>query len=624
MTTTMLWAAAGSTKPAGAAALGEVVLASAIAGALSAALLLVAWLHRTRRTTLVQRAADRLGATMGLPGWYALPAAVATPSLITALLGMYWDISLHIDEGRDAGPLANPAHYLILFGLFGLFAAGALAVVLPLDERPGRHAVRITGDWHAPVGGLLIAGAGLYALLGFPLDDGWHRLFGQDVTLWGPTHLMLIGGAGLSLVGLVVLEQEGRSAVTTPPTGVGSFLRRGYAMGGLLIGLSTFQGEYDFGVPQFRLVEQPLLIVVAAGVALVAARLWIGRGGALAAALFFLALRGGISLVVGHVFDQTTPSLPLYVGSAALVELTALVLVRRPLLLGLVAGALVGTFGTGTEALWSQLVSTLPWTTDIAVEGTLMALTGGVAGGLLGALLGLGLLGRLPRPRLAAPAFAAGLLVVAAMVANGLLATVPSAVQAQVMLSPAPTQAGTRYAYADVRLPEQATDSPSWVQLTAWQGGGQRVAPLERVGPGHWRSTEPVPVSGDWKTLLRVHDGRALSAAPVWLPADPAIPAPEVPALARFTRPLGPEGAILQREKSSDIPGWLWGTAGLVVLVCSLALLGALGWGVARVCGEVAEQTAGRPWRRTAARPAAGDRQEPAGKDGALRPQGAG
>ena len=37
--------------------------------------------------------------------------------------------------------------------------------------------------------------AGGFALIGFPLDDVWHRLFGQDVTLWGPTHLMLIGGA---------------------------------------------------------------------------------------------------------------------------------------------------------------------------------------------------------------------------------------------------------------------------------------------------------------------------------------------------------------------------------------------------------------------------------------------
>ena len=50
---------------------------------------------------------------------------------------MYWDISLHIDDGRDAGPLANPAHYLILFGLYGIFAAGFLAIVLP-EGKPSR------------------------------------------------------------------------------------------------------------------------------------------------------------------------------------------------------------------------------------------------------------------------------------------------------------------------------------------------------------------------------------------------------------------------------------------------------------------------------------------------------
>ena len=50
---------------------------------------------------------------------------------------MYWDIALHIGDGRDAGPLANPAHYLILAGLFGVFAAGVLAIAMPRDASPG-------------------------------------------------------------------------------------------------------------------------------------------------------------------------------------------------------------------------------------------------------------------------------------------------------------------------------------------------------------------------------------------------------------------------------------------------------------------------------------------------------
>ena len=99
-----------------------------------------------------------------------------------------------------------------------------------------------------------MAGCGAFALAGFPLDDVWHRLFGQDVTLWGPTHLMLIGGAGMTLIAQAVLLQEGSAparaaaarasaAGASPPCG-GS-----RSMGGLLIGLSTFQAEFDFGVP---------------------------------------------------------------------------------------------------------------------------------------------------------------------------------------------------------------------------------------------------------------------------------------------------------------------------------------------------------------------------------------
>ena len=187
---------------------------------------------------------------------------------------------------------------------------------MPLDEKPGPAAVRFIRGWDVPVGGILLTVAGFYALLGFPLDDVWHRLFGQDVTLWGPTHLMLIGGAGLSIVGLLVLEQEGHGGAlhrrrrrARPGAPPGSSARPS-AMGGLLLGMSVFQGEYDFDVPQFRLVLEPFMIAGAAGIALVAARLFMGRGGALAAAAFFLVIRGGIALVVGPRLRRDRADVP--------------------------------------------------------------------------------------------------------------------------------------------------------------------------------------------------------------------------------------------------------------------------------------------------------------------------
>ncbi len=149
----------------------------------------------------------------GVPGWTSLPFAFVGGSLLVAVVGMYWDISLHIGDGRDPGPLANPAHYLILFGLFGIFIAGLLAMALP-EGKPSPTAIRIHGDWYAPLGGVLMTACSGFALSGFPLDDVWHRIFGQDVTLWGPTHLMLIGGASLATLATAILVAEGLRAAS--------------------------------------------------------------------------------------------------------------------------------------------------------------------------------------------------------------------------------------------------------------------------------------------------------------------------------------------------------------------------------------------------------------------------
>src|SRR5204863_3222146 len=177
--------AATAAKPAGGAAIGEVALATAGATLLTAALFWVGWAHRSGRTSILRRPAEATARMTGLPVWAALPTQIASGALLVALFGMYWDISLHIDVGRDPGPLSNPAHYFILAGLFGVFTAGFLAVVLP-EGKPSRAAVRITGDWYAPIAGIALTACASFSLTGFPLDDVWHRLFGQDVTLWGP------------------------------------------------------------------------------------------------------------------------------------------------------------------------------------------------------------------------------------------------------------------------------------------------------------------------------------------------------------------------------------------------------------------------------------------------------
>jgi hypothetical protein len=606
---------AADTRPAGGAAIGEVIIASIIGLGLTVLVLGLVWLHRSGRSQILTRAGTRLGKATGVPPWVALPTVLTTASLLCALFGMLWDISLHIDVGRDPGPLANPAHYFILFGLFGVFAGGIFACAMPMGEKPGPAAVRFIKGWDVPVGGLLLTGAGFYALLGFPLDDIWHRLFGQDVTLWGPTHLMLITGAGLSIIGLLILEQEGHGGLSSDDGDrkVGQltrFVRQASAMGGLLLGLSVFQGEYDFDVEQFRLVLSPFMIAGASGLALVAARLFIGRGGALAATAFFLVIRGVIALLVGPILGQVTPTFPLYLGSAILVELLALSvpLLRRPLAFGAGAGVLIGTVGFATEYGWSHVRATLPWGTDILVEGLIMAVVGGVAGGLLGGLLAAGLRRRLPSRAVARTVVVGCVLALAACVTNGLIATVPK-LQATFGIENATDN--PRTANITVRLdPANALDDPSWVQITSWQGQGLVVDPLEKTGEGQYRTTQPIPIHDDWKALLRLHDGRMLSAVPIYLPKDPAIPADEIKATDGMTRTAIPEIKILQRELTKT-GGGLWLFANLVVLICTLALIAAISWGVARYA-----QRAGARDPFAGASPPSADDAEPRASSG--------
>jgi hypothetical protein len=129
--------------------------------------------------------------------------------------------------------------------------------------------------------------------------------------------------------------------------------------------------------------------------------------------------------------------------------------------------------------------------------------------------------------------------------------------------------------------PAAARDS-DWLTVTAWQGGGLVVDRLRSVGGGVYRTTEPIPVYGQWKADVRLHSGNSLLAMPIYLPNDPAIPAREVPARRHFDRTFLPDKKVLQRESKT--------TNGLVPLAAygavfglALVLFMMLGWAVDRV-----------------------------------------
>ena len=90
--------------------------------------------------------------------------------------------------------------------------------------------------------------------------------------------------------------------------------------GSLIIGLSTFQAEFDFGVPQFQLLYQPVLIAFAAALALVCERSLLGPWGAVKVLGIFLVVRGALAVFVGPVIGFTSPHFPLYIVEALVVE----------------------------------------------------------------------------------------------------------------------------------------------------------------------------------------------------------------------------------------------------------------------------------------------------------------
>jgi hypothetical protein len=158
------------------------------------------------------------------------------------------------------------------------------------------------------------------------------------------------------------------------------------------------------------------------------------------------------------------------------------------------------------------------------------------------------------------------------------------------------TRVGAHEANLLVRLdPPSMAKDVAWFNVTSWQGGdlvsghGLRLTAMDEVSPGVYRTHGPVPVDGDYKSLLRLATARTQQAVPVYLPEDPAIPAKGVPATPRFTRDFVPDVKILQREQVGGSVT-LKHTAYAVLAVLALLWVGTLAYGLQRL-----DRAAARP-----------------------------
>ena len=595
--------------PAGGAAATEVLVGGLVSAAIMTAVVVLGLAHRSGRTQILDRFAAQLKRVFALPGWALVPIAIALPAFALAGFGFVWDVSIHIDQGRDTGPFGTPAHYFMLAGIYGFVAAGFIAIAMPREEPKGSW-IRIAHNWYAPVSAVVLLGTGFFSMLGFPLDDVWHRLFGQDVTLWGPTHQMMICGGVLNFVALMTLVREGRAAMrargprpqqsfatarraaTRAGIGLSGTIGAGIALTALTI---AWQQEFAYGVPQFRLLFQPLLIVLTGGLVLVAARTALGRGAALVSAVIGCVIMGSLTLAVGPIVGSSTHHFPLYLAEAALVEAIGLTRARG-YTLGAVAGAAIGTLGVLAEWGWTHVWMPIPWPAHVVPEAIARSLPVGIAAGLLGAFVGAAF--KLPAGAIAVrhrswlvPGAALAVVVVSLATLIPTSAPPARAVVALTQLSPPPQ----RTVAATVRFADPKTgDGVDWLLALGWQGKEHRhlVDRLERIAPGVYRTTEPIPAYGTWKTAIRYAKGSRMAAIPLYAPADRAIPAPGITRPDRFATQLTADRSFLQRERRHDVPGWLFATASTIVAALVLALLLVFGWALIRIARRGDERLA--------------------------------
>src|SRR5438552_3977787 len=131
--------------------------------------------------------------------------------------GVQWDIQWHTLIGRDsfwiAPHLMTYAGVVVMVGLsFGVLAATTLS-----PSWRGGDVVRVLGltgtrGFHLAAWGIALT------VLAAPIDDLWHRLFGLDVTLWSPPHLLGLLGAAINTLACFRTAREvdpatGRAAV---------------------------------------------------------------------------------------------------------------------------------------------------------------------------------------------------------------------------------------------------------------------------------------------------------------------------------------------------------------------------------------------------------------------------
>ncbi|MFP5254578.1 MAG: hypothetical protein ACLGI8_01885, partial [Acidimicrobiia bacterium] len=448
----------------------------------------------TGRGSALERIPNALERLTGLPGWAATSIGTVMIGLVVAGEGFYSDVAWHIALGRDEELFTAP-HTSIVVGLGLIFCSAAFGIAAATAT--GAEVGFRWGALRVPWSMVPLAALGGAALAGFPLDEVWHAAYGVDVTMWSPTHMIMILGASFAGLACWLVLAEARVAPTDSRWARGAHVVTGWLT---LQALAAPQGEFAFGVPQFQQMFHPVLVVLAGAVALTAIRIVHGGGWALG-----ITLGSTVLMNVGLFGDEGSP-IPtreggLYVASAVAVELAALLVgTAHRVRFAVASGLGVATLGLAGEWIWNR-GAFQPWNANLLPDALWFCLVVGVGGALVGTAFGGVVVGDHPARAVPGRILAGA----AAAVVVALVLPLPRStgdVTAAISL----VEAGPDAAFVAVELtPADAADDARWFQTISWQGGGLVIAEMEEVGPGRYASDKAIPVTGRGKALVRLH-----------------------------------------------------------------------------------------------------------------------
>ena len=138
-------------------------------------------------------------------------AAVRLALGLTALLGAIvflegtsWDIQWHSYIGRDRTLI--PPHIMMLSGVALSGIAGLLTVLIESwwarrNQVVEQHSFGFAAIFKGPLGAYVVGYMALIAAVAFPLDAYWHTLYGIDVAIWAPFHIMFVASMGIVELG---------------------------------------------------------------------------------------------------------------------------------------------------------------------------------------------------------------------------------------------------------------------------------------------------------------------------------------------------------------------------------------------------------------------------------------